>query len=312
MPPKLISIIVPVYNEEKNISLVYKAIVTSWQNLKNRYLYEIIFVDDGSTDGSILEIKKLLAKEKNVSLIEFSRNFGKEAATSAGLREAKGEATLLFDADLQYPASLIPDFIKKWEEGIEIVIGIRSKKSKESLGRRVSSAIFYVGMKILRDNQTPPRSTDFRLLDKKVVTAFCNLTESDGMTRGLIDWLGFRRDFIEFEATPRANGSSSYKTGKRLKLAISALVAQSFFPLRFAGYLGILITTLSGFFGLFMISQKYIWHDPFHLNFSGTAFLAILIIFLVGIILICLGLIALYIANIHSQVSRRPMYIIRK
>ncbi len=154
-------------------------------------------------------------------------------------------------------------------------------------------------------------STDFRLIDRKIINEFNKFSEHNRITRGLLDWLGFRTDFVYFEANERANGQASYNFVKLFKLSTSTFVTHSLFPLRFAGYLGILIIMLSGPLGLFIFLDKYIWHDPFNFYFSGTATLAVIILFLVGIILACLGLIALYIGNIQSEVMGRPMYVVR-
>ncbi len=309
---KLISIIIPVYNEEKNIPLVYQEILKIWSELESKYDYEIIFVDDGSQDKSSEIIENLAEVDKKVKYIQFSRNFGKEIATSAGIYYSKGDAAIILDADLQHPVELIPKFIEKWENGVDIVVGIRQKNKKEGLIKRVGSYWFYKIMNLIGETKIVPRATDYRLIDKKVIQEFNRFTERNRITRGLIDWLGFKRDYIYFKANQRKFGKASYSFLKLVKLALSSFVSLSLFPLKFAGYLGITITFFSGIFGVFILVEKYILDDPLNLNITGTASLAVLILFLIGIVLSSLGLITLYIANIYSEVLNRPIYVIKK
>ncbi len=309
MPAKLISIIIPVYNEEKNIILLYRDLKQILN--EQRHDHEIIFINDGSQDNSSQELTKIANEDEKIRIIEFSRNFGKEVALTAGLHHCLGDACLILDADLQHPVELIPQFLNKWEQGNEIVIGIR-KKTKTNPAKKVGSYFFYKIMKKISDTEIMPNSTDYRLLDKKVITEFNKFTEKNRLTRGLIDWLGFKRDYIYFEAKARANGRANYSFLKLFRLALNSIVSLSLFPLKLAGYLGIFIMISSGLIGLFIFIEKYLLHDPWNLNFSGPAILAIIILFLVGIILSCLGLIALYIANIHGEVINRPIYVIRK
>jgi dolichol-phosphate mannosyltransferase len=308
---KLISVVVPTYNEEKNIPLVHEKVKEVLEKLPN-YDWEFIFVDDGSKDNSVKVMENLANSHNNVRYIEFSRNFGKEMATSAGINNAKGEAAILIDADLQHPAELIPEFIAKWEAGADMVIGLRKKNKGEGLIKKFGSYFFYKIMNLIGETKIIPRATDFRLIDRKVIKAFNSFSEHNRITRGLLDWLGFKTDFVEFSANERRNGNASYSTLKLLKLSTSTFIGHSLFPLKFAGYLGIIIILLAGPLGLFIFIEKYIVDDPFGFNFSGTATLAVILLFLVGIILACLGLIALYIGNIQKEVRNRPTYVIRK
>ena len=311
MSRKIISIVIPVFNEESNILLVYQKLLKIFNLLKKQYDYELIFVDDGSSDKSSIVLENIAVQNNNVKYIEFSRNFGKEFATSAGIQYSKGDAAIMVDADLQHPAELIPEFIKKWEDGADIVVGIRTKNKGEGLIKKVGSWGFYKMMNLMSDTKIIPQATDFRLIDKKVIVEFNRLTEKTRITRGLIDWLGFKKEFIYFTANERQNGKASYTNFKLAKLALSAVISQSLFPLKLSGYLGIFIFFFSGILGLFIIIEKYILEDPLNMRFSGPAILAVIILFLVGIILSCLGLIALYIGNIQKEVSNRPMYIVR-
>lgn len=310
MTDKLISIVIPVYNEEQNIPVIYDQL----KRILNRinFKHELIFVNDGSQDNSRRELKKLILIDQEVKVIEFSRNFGKEIATTAGINNCQGECCIIIDADLQHPPELIFDFFNKWRKGAEIVIGVRQKDKSENYIKRIGSFCFYKVISKISDINIVPYATDFRLLDKKVINEFNRFTEKNRLTRGLIDWLGFQREYIYFDAGKRLNGQASYSIIKLIRLAFNSMVSLSLFPLKLAGYLGIIITIAAGLLGFFVIIEKYVLNDIWNFNFSGPAILAIIILFLVGIILICLGLIALYIANIHSETINRPMYVIRE
>jgi dolichol-phosphate mannosyltransferase len=308
---KLISVVIPVYNEEENISQVYEKIREVSGKLAN-YNWEIIFVDDGSEDKSLEILENLAKQNTSVKFIQFSRNFGKEAALSAGLDIALGDAVFMIDADLQHPVELIPDFIEKWQNGADVVIGVRNRNQGEGLVKRYGSVLFYKIMTTIGETRITPKATDYRLLDYKVVLAFRRFTEHDRITRGLIAWLGFKRDYVYFDANKRNGGRAKYSKAKLIKLALSSIVAHSLFPLKFAGYLGVSITFVFGSLGLLILIDKYLLNDPLHWGVTGTASLAILLIFMVGVVLCCLGLMALYIANIHCEVSNRPLYIIKR
>lgn len=309
---KLISIIIPVYNEEQNIPLICNRLTQVCNDLADKYDYEIIFVNDGSKDKSDFIIQDLAQNNEKIKYIEFSRNFGKEIALTAGINCAKGSAGIMIDADLQYPPELIPEFIKKWENGADVVIGIRKKNKNEGLTKKSGSFLFYKIMNLIGETKITPHATDYRLIDERVIKEFNKLTEKNRIARGLIDWLGFKKDYIYFQAQEREFGKPGYSFLKLFRLAMSSFVTHSLFPLKLAGYLGIFITIFAGILGVFIIINQFILNNIFHFVFSGPAMLAIFILFMIGIVLICLGLIALYIANIHNEVVNRPMYIIRK
>jgi len=263
-----VSIIVPTYNEEKNISIFYQSLGKVLNNLLN-YEFEIIFINDGSEDNTQLELNKLKISDKRIKLIEFTRNFGKEIAVTAGLNYCSGKAVILIDADLQHPIEYIPEFIKKWEQGSELVVGIRKKNKGAGIFKNISSWAYYKIINSITDIKVKPNSTDYRLLDRTVVDEFNRLTERNRMVRGLITWLGFRQSYVYFEADQRAGGKAGYSTLKLFKLAITSIISMSLFPLKFAGYLGVSITLISGSAGLFAFIEKYILKDPWNLNFSA-------------------------------------------
>ncbi|HPN96164.1 MAG TPA: glycosyltransferase family 2 protein [Candidatus Moranbacteria bacterium] len=305
---KIISIITPVYNEEKNIPIFY-AELQKVVNSMDKYDFELIFVNDGSRDKSLEELRKMEKEDERVMVIDLSRNFGKEIATTAGINHCRGEACIMLDSDLQHPVEKIPEFVSKWENGAEVVIGVRKKNNGEGLVKKMGSFFFYKIINRISDTKVMSNATDYRLLDRMVINEFNKLTEKNRMTRALIDWLGFKREYIYFEARPRIHGEAGYSFWKLMRLAFNSMISLSIFPLRIAGYLGIIITIFSGVLGLFIFITNYVTES---LDFSGPAILAVVILFLIGIVLICLGLIALYIANIHSEVNNRPLYVVRR
>jgi polyisoprenyl-phosphate glycosyltransferase len=308
---KLISIVVPAYNEEKNIPLLYQKIIAIFDMLKNNYAYEIIFVNDGSVDSTINELEKISKENEAVKYIDFSRNFGKEIATSAGIHHCSGDACILIDADLQHPIELIPRFIQKWEQGYEVIVGVRKKSKSDSWIKKIGSKLFYNIMDSIAEVKIVSGSTDFRLIDRKVIDEFNRFSETKRLTRGLIDWLGFKKDYIYFEANDRINGIASYSFRKLVNLALTSFTSLSLFPLKLTGYFGIFITLLSSIIGFYILLGKYFFNWPFASTFSDAENLAIFIVFLVGIILMSIGLLALYIANIQREVINRPLYVIR-
>lgn len=309
---KSIAIIIPAYNEEKNIVPVYDALKKVFAPLADSYEFEIVFVNDGSMDNTIREIEKLSQNDSMVKYIDFSRNFGKELATTAGINNCLADACIMLDADMQHPVELIPEFIAKWEAGSDVVIGVRKENKSDGWIKKIGSKIFYKIINQIADVHIMPSATDFRLIDRVVIAEFNRFTETNRMTRALIDWLGFRRDYIYFDAHDRLHGTASYSFWKLFKLAINSFVSLSLVPLKLAGTLGIIITTISGISGFYILLGKYVFHTHFASTFSDSENLAILILFLVGIILMSIGLLAVYVANIHSEVINRPMYVIRR
>lgn len=305
-----LSIVVPVYNESDNLYLLYKAIDGTLRTVP--YRFELIFVDDGSDDNSLTVLEALAQNDKRVRIIEFARNFGKEAAISAGLHHAKGDAVIMLDADMQHPPEIIPQFILKWEAGADVVVGVRKYSSKEGIFKRLSSWLFYRLLTPAGVKDVVPHASDYRLIGRRVINAFNGLTERNRMTRALLDWLGFRRAYVHFVSPLRVSGKAGYGLRKLFRLAMDCFTSNSLLPLKLAGYLGLIILCGSGALGVFMYVEMFMLGDPYSLSFSGTAMLATLIVFLVGLMLACLGLVAMYIARIHAEVANRPLYVVRR
>jgi polyisoprenyl-phosphate glycosyltransferase len=309
---KLISLIIPCYNEEENISVLYKEIQKFSKVLHKKYSLEILFIDDGSKDNTILEIKKIKSKNQKIKLIEFSRNFGKEIATTAGINNCSGDSCVIVDADLQYPIEILSNFIQLWENGVEVVIGIRNKKQTNNIIEKIGSRLFYFLTSFISQIDIKKGALDFRLIDRKVIEEFNKFTEHGRMTRALIDWLGFKRDYIYYDEKPRKFGNSSFSFLRRFQLAFNTLVVTSLLPLRIAGLLGLFISTVAAITGIYVVLQKYILETNWGLSITGSASLGIFNLFLTGLLLICIGLIALYIEFIHIETLNRPLYTIRK
>jgi polyisoprenyl-phosphate glycosyltransferase len=308
---KTISIIIPCHNESENIPFAVNQIQKTVDQIQN-YEWELIFVDDGSTDATILELQKALETEKRIKIVELSRNFGKEVALSAGISLCTGDACIVIDADMQYPIDKLPEFIASWESGNDVVIGIRDQKNTNNIVEKIGSNMFYWIMDRISDTTILKGALDYRLLDRKVIDEYNKFTEHGRMMRSLVDWLGFRRDFVHYNEQPRLYGTPSYSFVKRVKLALNTFVSHSYFPMKVVGYLGVLISATTFPIGLVIITNKYMFKDPFGWNFTGSFSAGLLNIFLTGIILTSLGLIANYIANIQNEVTNRPLFVIRK
>lgn len=313
---KKISLIIPAYNEEKNLPLVVSELqkVFTQADLQSKYSCEIIFIDDGSRDNTLNVLKKLASENTQVKFIEFSRNFGKELAVSAGLKHAVCDAAIIMDADLQHPPREIPNMLQTWDKAngeVDMVIGVRTKNKGEGLVKKLGSKVFYKIMNLLSETEMVPRETDFRLIDKKVLAEFNKLGEHNRITRGLINWLGFRKVYFEFAADERLHGEAAYSPIKLFKLALHSFISHSLVPLRLTGYVGVVISTLMFFLGVTVFVEKRLLGDPLGWGITGTAELAIINTFLVGIVLCALGLIALYIESVHAEVAGRPLFIVR-
>lgn len=310
MSKRKITVIVPVYNEQAGIQEFHSSLVAVLDQVAIEA--EIIYIDDGSIDESAARIQKIARTDKRVHPLYLSKNFGKEIATTAGIHASNGDAALVLDADGQHPVELIPEFIRNWKEGYKVVIGVRRTNKNEGFIKKHGSTAFYKILRILGAPDVKPGSTDYRLIDREVIDAFKKLTEHNRVTRSLIDWLGFTRIYIGFDAKARKHGEASYSTRKLVKLAMNGFISLSFAPLYFSGYLGVFITIMSFFAASLTVINKYILHDPLSLNITGTATLAMFILFLVGILMVGQGLLALYIARIYTETQNRPLYIMRR
>lgn len=306
---KLISIVIPSYKEEENIPLIYKEIVKSWKILEEKYDYEIIFVNDGSPDNSWLVIKEICSNDKNVHGINFSKNFGHQAAIEAGLKESKGNAIIMMDCDMQHPPYLISKLISEWENGFDIVNTKRFYAKGIPLFKKITSSLFYWVINKLSSIKIDPGSSDFRLIDKKVVDELNKLTERNKFYRGLINWVGYKSTLVDFVAGERVNGNSSYSFKKMLEFARVGITSFSLLPMKIVSALGVILFLIGLSMTSLMLIVKYFFDPNF---FSGTAILASFIILNNGILLTVLGIISLYQINMLQELQNRPGYMVQE
>ena len=310
MRPKkpLISLVLPLYNEAGNL-VWHHGVISKFFNTNN-LAREIIYVDDGSSDDSLRIIREISRSDPKVKYLSLSRNFGKEAATTAGIKSATGDVVIVMDADGQHPIEKVTDFLEEWGKGADVVIGLRIANQKEGFVKRYGSKLHNFLLNSLTDTKTIHGATDFRLIDRKVVDEFNKLTERNRITRGLIDWLGFKRSYIEFMAPARHSGEATYTFGKLARLALHSFTSQSTKPLQATGFLGFIVTLVSFLAGVVLVTNKYLLNDPLRLSITGTGLLAIFLSFLVGLVLICQWLLAIYVENIHNETQNRPLFIV--
>lgn len=301
-----ISIVVPLYNEAEGLAAFHAALTAAIK----AYDYEIIYCDDGSQDKTSTIAQNLAAKDARVRLVALSRNFGKEHALAAGIQQARGQAIMLVDGDGQHPVTRIPEFVAAWETGSKVVIGVRIADAHEGFVKHIGSKVFYGLFNKFSSSPLVPGSTDFLLIDQEVRRAFLSLPETDRITRGLIDWLGYDRTYIEFEALARQHGTATYTHRQLVALAANSFVSLTTLPLYIFGYIGAAITAIAFVLGGCVGLEQIVLGDPLHWKFTGTAMLSILVVFLVGIVLLSQGILGLYISHIHNQSKRRPLYII--
>lgn len=306
---KTISIVIPVYREAKNLTRLHERLEQVTGKLVD-FKWQYFLVNDGSPDNSMDVLRQMAQGNRKIKVIDLSRNFGKEIALTAGVYEARGsDAVICMDADLQHPPELITTLVDEWQKGAEIVATIRTSIEKQPLLRRVGSHVYYWLMARISGLDMVSQTTDFRLYDKKVVAAFCQATERKRMFRGIMDWMGFHKVYVEFRADSRTEGEAGYSYTKLWQLAINSITSFSLWPLRLTGYLGILITSTSGLLLTWMLSN-FLFQNKEH--FTPLAIVVVINTFLIGIVLIAIGLVALYIGTIHTEVVNRPLYLIRE
>ena len=306
MTKKILSIVVPSYNEEENIPLMYEEIIKNINQKK--FDYEIIYVNDGSVDQTWSAINKLSKKDKNVKGINFSRNFGHHAALEAGLLESKGDIIIMMDADLQHPPTLIPKLIEKYNEGYDVVNTVRL--STEGVGKlkKASSKLFYSVLNGLSSLDMQEGEADYRLLSRRALDVINNLPETPKFYRGLSNWIGFDVAKIEYEAANRIHGQSSYSLKKMMELARIGLTSFSMRPLKLIIGLGASLMVLSALFLVAMIIVKLFIAPEY---FSNNAILVMFLVFITGMLATLQGVMAMYMVDIHSATKGRPTYIIK-
>lgn len=301
---KTVSIILCCYNEEGNIPVIINALHETMRNVD--YNYEIIAVDDGSSDNTLEILKKTALTDKHLFYIELSRNFGHQNALKAGLDFSRGDCIISMDADMQHPPEIIPEFIKKWEEGYEVVYTRRMEDKKLPLVKRKTSGLFYKSLNSISEIKLERGTADFRLLDRKAADIIIMLKEDDLFMRGLVKWIGFRQYAIDYMPNERASGESKYSMKKMMRLALRGLTSFSIKPLYMAIYLGLFFAIVAILFIPYVIYSIYFGHSV-----SGWASIILTIVFFGGVQLSVLGIIGLYIGKLFMQTKYRPVYIVR-
>lgn len=301
-----ISVIVPSFNEEKNVPLIYERLTSTLSQISDDY--EIIFVNDCSKDNTLEVIKQLSKKDSHVKYISFSRNFGHQIAVSAGLDLCKGEAVVIIDADLQDPPELILEMYKKYKEGYKVVYAKRKSREGETWFKKATAKIFYRILAAMTSIEIPVDVGDFRLIDKVVVKHLKNMPEKSKYLRGQISWIGYKQTFVEYHRDARLYGKTNYPLKKMLRLAFDGITAFSDKPLKMASAIGIISAILS----LLAIVYALISHFIFDSAVSGWTSLIISVLFIGGVQLITIGIIGEYIARINNDVRNRPLYIIEE
>jgi polyisoprenyl-phosphate glycosyltransferase len=302
----MISIVVPVYNEEGNLPELYRRITAV---LKHMHLpFEIIFVDDGSTDRSLDIMLRLSEKDKNVKIIQLSRNFGHQLAIVAGIDHAHGEAVIMMDSDLQHPPELIEKLVEKWHEGNDVVYTCRDQTQDESLFKRFTARCFYMLVNYLAEVNIATGTADFRLLDRSVVASLRAFEERSIFLRGIINWVGYRQASITYNASARYSGESKYSFLKMLRFAAHGITSFSSIPLYVSAFFGMLISFCSFIYGTLII-YAHLFTDRL---VEGWTSVMVVLLFLGGIHLITLGIQGIYLGQVYKEVKRRPRYLIQR
>lgn len=303
---KKVSIIVPVCNEEANIPVLVDAVTRVFQSITG-YDYYFLFVDDGSTDGTLQMMKTQAAARSNFFFCSLARNFGHQNALKAGLDLADADAVIMMDGDMQHPPSLIPEMIREWENGYDIVYTIRRDHKEMPLMKRKTSNLFYNLINNLSDIELEQGTADFRLMDRKVVEVFRAFKEADLFMRGLVKWMGFNQLGIEYDPAERTHGKSKYTLKKMIRFALQGITSFSTRPLYVAAYLGFTFAMLSLLYIPYIIYSYYFGH-----TISGWTSMIATIAFFGGLQLMILGIIGMYIGKLFVQSKQRPHYIVKE
>jgi polyisoprenyl-phosphate glycosyltransferase len=306
LPQPELSLVIPVFNEEQGIPRLLERVTGVLNGMGGTY--ELVFVDDGSRDGTLDALRRAQAQQGNLRIVELTRNFGKEIALSAGLDHATGKAVVVIDADLQDPPELIPDMVQKWREGYDAVYATRLTRQGESWFKRATAAAFYWLINKASRVSIPRNTGDFRLLDQSAVEALRQLPEHTRFMKGLFMWVGFRQTAIHFDRPPRASGRSKWNWRALFRLAMDGLTSFSSVPLQLAGFVGMLVSLAAFAYLVFLL----VYFQVYGRQVPGYASLMVVMLFLGGLQLFTLGVIGEYLGRVFEEVKRRPLYLVRR
>ena len=300
------SIVAPIFNEIDNIPELYRRVQAVMSGLPDSW--ELVLVDDGSSDGSTERIRELAKQDKHVRPVIFARNFGHQVAITAGWDYARGDAVIIMDADLQDPPEVIPELISKWREGYEVVYAVRAEREGETWFKKMTASLFYRIVYRITDVKIPVDTGDFRLMDRKVVDVLKTMRERYRFPRGMSAWVGFRQIGVPYKRATRFAGVTKYPFKKMFKLALNAITGFSYFPLQLATYFGF----ASAGIAIIAIPVVAILRMTGSQFFGGQATTLISVLFLGGVQLISLGVLGEYLGRIYDEVKGRPLYIVRE
>lgn len=303
----LISLVVPFYNEHDAVEAFFAEIVPVLEAIES-IRFEIVCINDGSSDGTLDKLLGASARDTRVRVIDLTRNFGKEAALTAGLDEASGDAVIPIDADLQDPPSLIPVMIEHWRSGAEVVAAKRSNRACDTFAKRTAAALYYRIHNALSDVKLPENVGDFRLMDRVVVNALRSLPERRRFMKGLFAWVGYRTVIVEYQREPRSAGKSKFSGWRLWNFALEGITSFSTVPLRSWTYIGLAIAALAFCYGGLIVGRTLLFGNPV----PGYASLLSILLFMGGIELIGIGVIGEYIGRIYDETKERPIYLVRR
>jgi len=301
----LLSVVVPVFNEAEGLAAFHRRLVAVMDRLGS---WEAVYVNDGSTDDSLLLLEALRRSDPRLAVLGLSRNFGKEVATTAGLDHARGEAVIVIDADLQDPPEVIPDLVAGWRQGFDIVNARRRERAGESRAKRLTASWFYRLMAQLGDVEMPRDVGDFRLLSRRAVDAVLRLREQHRMMKGLFAWIGFPSTEVLYDRAPRHAGEGKWGWWRLWNLAIEGVTGFTVMPLKIATYLGLLVAVGAAVFGAQLVARTLIFGNPE----AGYPSLLTIILFLGGVQLITLGVIGEYLGRVFNETKNRPLYLVER
>jgi len=304
--PSVLTIVVPVFNEVEVLPVFHRRLCAALANIQ--LFPEIIYVDDGSTDDTRTVLQSLHSTDDRVAIIALSRNFGKELAMTAGLDYARGDAVIVIDADLQDPPELIPEFIRYWHQGYDVVFGQRTSRLGETLLKRSTSYLFYRLIRRLSRVKIPQDTGDFRLLSRRAVEALRKLREQHRFMKGLFAWIGYAQKAVEYQRAPRQGGRTKWNYMRLWNFAVEGITSFSTAPLKVATYLGLLTSLFAFVFGASILVRTLLYGDPVR----GYPSLMVVILFLGGAQLISVGLLGEYLARVFDEVKNRPLYLIEQ